>query len=64
MNYTVIQVYSPTADADNQDIQDCYDRLQQIIDKTANEDAPFFVGGFNAEMGGKEELGTVGRHGL
>ena len=57
-------MYSPTSDAEDQDIQDFYDKLQQIIDTTANGYALFIIGDFNAKMGDKEEIGIVGKHGL
>ena len=38
VNYTIIQVYSPTSDAEDQDIQDFYDKLQQVVDTMANRD--------------------------
>ena len=64
VNISIIQVYSPTSDAEDQDIQDFYDKLQQVIDTTANADALFIMGDFNAKVGDKEEIGIVGKHGL
>eukprot|EP00112_Aurelia_sp_Birch-Aquarium-sp1_P002932 Seg1327.6 transcript_id=Seg1327.6/GoldUCD/mRNA.D3Y31 product="Craniofacial development protein 2" protein_id=Seg1327.6/GoldUCD/D3Y31 len=59
-----MQVYSPTKDAEDQEVEECYDKLQQVIDTTAKGDALFIMGDFNAKVGEKEELGIVGKSGL
>eukprot|EP00112_Aurelia_sp_Birch-Aquarium-sp1_P017361 Seg4013.3 transcript_id=Seg4013.3/GoldUCD/mRNA.D3Y31 product="Craniofacial development protein 2" protein_id=Seg4013.3/GoldUCD/D3Y31 len=64
VNYTIIQVYSPTTYAEVQEIEEFYDKLQQVIDTTAKGDTLFIIGDFNAKVGEKEELGIVGKYGL
>ena len=64
VNYSVIQVYSPTSDAKDKDIQDFYDQLQQVIDTATKGDALFIIEGFNLKMGDKADIGIVGKHGL
>jgi len=64
VSYIIIQVYSPTSDAEDQDIHNFYEKLQQVIATMANGDALFIIGDFNAKVGDKEEIGIVGKHGL
>ena len=41
-----------------------YDKLQLVIDTTANGDVLLIIGDFNAKVGDKEKIGIVGKHGL
>ena len=50
LNYTIIQMYSPTSDAEDQDIQDFYDKLQQVVDTMSNRDPLFIIEDFNAKV--------------
>jgi len=64
VNYIIIQVYSPTSDAEDQEIRDFYDKVQQVIETMANGGALFILGDVNTKVGDKEEIGLVGKHGL
>lgn len=64
LNITLIQVYAPTTDAEEEDIEEFYGKLQQVIDDTSRKDILLVVGDWNAKVGNEEEKGIVGRYGL
>ena len=47
---TIIQVYAPTSDYDNE-IEEFYDQLKNVIDKTPNTDILVVHGDWNAKVG-------------
>ena len=47
-NITVVQAYAPTSDYDDNDIEEFYDQLQNIIDQTPKKDILAVQGGWNA----------------
>ena len=53
-------MYSASSHAEDQDIQDFYDTLQKVIDRTAKADALVI----NAKVGDKGKIGILGKHGL
>ena len=63
---TVIQVYAPTNDADEDDKESFYDQLQKVVDKTPRHDILLLLGDMNAKIGSKleGEDGIVGSYGL
>ena len=50
-NITIIQAYAPTTDYDDDDIEDFYDQLQEVIDQTPNKDILVVQGDWNANIG-------------
>ena len=64
MNSTIIQVYAPTTDAEEETIEIFYADLQQLIDETPKKDAILLIGDWNAKVGNKEEPGVAGKFGL
>ena len=61
----IIQVYAPTTAADEKEIEQFYEELDNII-KTHNRcrDMLLVIGYYNAKVGEGRENKTVGRHGL
>ena len=49
-NITIVQVYAPTSDYDDNEIEDFYDQLQNVIDQTPKKDILFVQGGCNAKV--------------
>ena len=49
-NITIIQAYAPTTDYDN-DTEDFYDQLQEVIDQTPKKDILVVQGDWNAKIG-------------
>ena len=42
-NTTVIQVYAPTSNADEAEVERCYEDLQDILELTPKKDVLFFL---------------------
>ncbi|CAF4779204.1 unnamed protein product, partial [Rotaria socialis] len=54
INVTVIQVYAPTTVADDEEIEDFYVSLQQLVDATPKKDTIVIMGDWNAKVGIKD----------
>ena len=52
-NSTVIQVYAPTNNAKEAEIERFYEDLQDLLELTARKDALFVIGDWNAKVGRK-----------
>ena len=63
-NITVIQVYAPTTNAEEAEIQQFYDDLQDLLDLTPKKDVLFITGDLNAKVESQEILGITGKFGL
>ena len=50
-NNAIIQPYTPTIDCDNDDIEDFYDPLQEVIDQAPKKDILVVQGDWNAKIG-------------
>ena len=54
-NITVIQVYSPTSNVEEAEIEQFYEDLQDLLELTPKKDVLFIIGDWNAK-GGSQEL--------
>ena len=63
-NITVIQVYAPTSNAEEAEIEWFYEDLQDLLKVTAREDVLFITGDWNKKVGGQEIPGVTGIFGL
>ena len=63
-NITVIQVYAPTSNAEEAEVQRFYEDLQDLLELTAKKDVLFIIGDWNAKVGNQEILGVTGKFGL
>ena len=52
-NITVIQVYVPTSNAEEAEVEWFYEDLQDLIELTPPDDVLFIVGNWNAKVGSK-----------
>ena len=50
-NITIVHVYTPTSDYDNDKVEEFYDLLQNVIDQTPKKDILLVQGDWNAKMG-------------
>ena len=63
-NITVIQVYAPTSNAEEAEIEQFYEDLQNHLELTPKKDVLFIIGGWNAKVGSQETPGVTGKFGL
>ena len=63
-NITVIQVYAPTSNAEEAEVEWSYEDLQDLLELTANEDVLFIIEDWNAKVGSQELPGVIGKFGL
>ena len=49
-NITVIQVYAPTSDAEEADVERFYEDLQDLLELTPKKDVLFIIGNWNAKV--------------
>ena len=63
-NITVIQVYAPTSNAEEAEVEQCYEDLQDLLELTPQKDVLFIIGDWNAKAGSQETPGVTGRFGL
>ena len=63
-NITVIQVYAPTSNAEEAEVEQFYEDLQDLLELTPNKDILFITGDWNAEVGSQEIPGVTGKFGL
>ena len=63
-NITVIQVYAPTSNAEEADVERFYENLQDLLELTPKKDVLFIIGDWNAKVGSQETPGVTGKFGL
>ena len=63
-NITVIQVYGPTSNTEEAEVERFYEDLQDLLELTLKKDVLFIKGDWNAKVGGQETQGVTGKFGL
>ena len=63
-NITVIQVYAPTSNAEEPEVEWFYEDLQDLLELTPKKDVLFFLGDWNAKVGSQETPRVTGKFGL
>ena len=63
-NITVIQVYVPTSNAEEAEVERSYEDLQDLLELTPKKDVLFIIGGWNAKVESQETPGVTGKFGL
>ena len=53
-NITVIQVYAPTSNAEEAEVEWLYTDLQDLLELAPKKDVLFIIGNWNAKVGGQE----------
>ena len=64
LNITVIQIYVPTTNAEEAEVEWFYDDLQDLLELTPKKDVLFITGNWNAKIGSQEIRGVIGKFGL
>ena len=63
-NITVIQVNAPTTGAEEAEVEQFYEDLQDLLELTPKKDVLFIIGDWNAKVGSQEIPGVAGKFGL
>ena len=60
----VFQVYAPTSNAEEAEVEQFYEDLQDLLELTAKKDVLLIIGDWNANVGSQETPGVTGKFGL
>ena len=63
-NIIVIQVYAPTSNAEEAEVERSYEDLQDLLVLTPKKDLLFIIGDWNAKVGSQETPGVTDKFGL
>ena len=63
-NITIIQVYAPTSNAEEAEVEWFYEDLQELLELIPKKDVLFIIGDWNAKVGSQETPGVTGKFGL
>ena len=64
LNIMVIQVYTPTSNAEEAEVEQFYEHLQDLLELTPKKDVLLSIGDWNAKVGSQETPGVTGKFGL
>ena len=63
-NITVIQVYAPTSNAKEAEVEWFYEDVKDLLELIPKKDVLFIIGDWNAKVGSQEIPGVTGKFGL
>ena len=63
-NIMVIQVYTPTSNAEEAEVERFYEDQQDLLEITPSKNVLFIIGDLNAKVGSPEIPGVTGKFGL
>ena len=63
-NTRVIQVYALTSNAEEAEVEQFYEDLQDLLELTPKKDVHFIIGDWNTKVGSQETPGVTGKFGL
>ena len=63
-NITVIQVYAPTSNTEEAEVEQFYEDLQDLLELTPQNYLLFIIGDWNAKVGSQQTPGVTGKFGL
>ena len=63
-NIIVIQVYGPTSNTEEAEVELFYEGLQDLLELTPKKDVLFNIRDWNAKVGSQETRGVTGKFGL
>ena len=58
-NFTLIQVYAPTSNTEEAEVEWFYEDLQDLLKLTLKKDVLFIKGNWNAKVGSQETPGVT-----
>ena len=63
-NIIVIQVYAPTSNAEEAEVEQFCEDLQDLLELTSKKDVLFIIRNWNAKVGSQETPGVAGKFGF
>ena len=63
-NITVIQVYAPTSNTEEAEVERFCEDLQDLLELTPQKDVLFIIGDWNTKVGSQETPAVTGKFGL
>ena len=63
-NIPVIQIYVPTSNTEEAEVERFYEDLQDLLQLISKKDVLFIIGDWNAKEGSQETPGLTGKFGL
>ena len=63
-NITVTEVYAPTSNTEEAEVERFYEDLQDLLELTLKKDVLFILEDWNAKVGSQETPGVAGKFGL
>ena len=63
-NITVIKVYAQTTNAEEDEVEQFYEDLQDLLELTSKKDVLLFIRDCNAKVGSQDTPGVTGKFGL
>ena len=63
-NITVIQVYVPTSNTEEAEVERFYEDLRDLLELTPEKDVLFIIRDWNAKVGSQEIPGVTGKFGF
>ena len=63
-NIIVIQVYAPTSNAEEAEVEQFCEDLQDLLELTSKKDVLLIIGDWNAKVESQETPGVTGKFGL
>ena len=60
----LIQVYAPTSNTEETEVECFYEDLQDLLELTPKKDVLYIIGDWNAKVGSQETPGVTGKFGL
>jgi len=58
LNIIIIQVHAPTSNAEEAEVEQFYEDLQDLLELTLKKDVLFIIGDWNAKVGNQETPGS------
>ena len=63
-NITVIQVYAPTSNSAETEVERFYEDLQDLLELAPKKDVLFIIGDWNAKVGSQEQANLALEYGM
>lgn len=64
VNVVIIQIYMPTSECEEKEIEEMYEKIEELVDKQKGSDNVIVMGDWNAVVGEGREDNVVGQFGL